>query len=194
MIVLAIILLANPVYVDELLIYSTNSDDFYLGHLYHAAITGLGFVMLFGAGERVIAKEHQLDIAVVVTSIAVLSVVAFVLYSWLIAEFIAPGRTGILGAGHRKTFIASLVAAFFVAGAAVAARRPRLLIGVPIVLVAGGLFLALDPSYGFRVGDIVFLAVFHHLLGVPLLGTLLLLAAAVVGGVWGRSQPRTLPA
>lgn len=187
-------LLANPLYLDGLLSYSTESHNWTLGHQFHAAIAALGFVAVLGAVALGTALPDRYGLVETIAAIAVTTVVLYAGYSTFVAGALAPADTLVLGYGRRKTVVASVVAALFVVGGAVGGRSRHVLVGVPLALLAGLGFVALEQGFHAPwvdalllvfLPEVLLLAVLPDVLGTPFLGTLLYALALLFGGWFG---------
>lgn len=188
MLILALILLANPLYLQDPFI--DRSIGFYIGPLFHAALSGLGFMVLFGAIASLWSISNRMNIEMAVTSIGILGVIGYVAFVWLITGPGGLSETRILGWGHRKTYIVSVVAALFVTGTAISARRSSVLWGVPVVLIIGMAFFAMDQIRGYRLITDIFGIVFNGfvVLGIPVIGLFLLAFGGIFGGIWAHFE------
>jgi hypothetical protein len=182
-VIAGVALLANPLYLDRLLVYPTVGDGFAIGGHYHAALAGLGLVLALGAVAPFV-PDGRVD---PVLAVAVGAVLLFVGYEAVVGAAMDPRETRILGYGHRKTFIVGVVASLFALGAAATSERTPavalapLLLGLTFVVVSRGIAGTLPL-------DLLLLLFSADLLGVPFLGGLAVAAAAVVGGVVGRVE------
>lgn len=179
------VLLANPLYLDGLLYYPTSGDNWAVGGQFHAAISALGLVAVLGATAITTSLPDRYGLAETIAAVAVATVVLFASYSSLVAGALAPPDTRILGYGHRKTFVAAVVAALFVVGGAVGGRCRRALAGVPLALLTGLGFVALAPWFRVPWADVLLLAFLPDVLGIPFVGTALYAVAVLFGGVLG---------
>lgn len=188
LLVVGSILLVNPLYLDGLLVYPTGGDGFAIGGLYYAAVAGLGLVSVLAGLSMVLSLPERHGVATTISAIAIATVVLFVGYSRIVFGLVDVGETRILGYGHRKTFVVSVAAALFVAGGAVAGRRPSGLMGIPLVIGLGLVFVRTSRTgihFPLLYFDLALLIAKSDLLGIPYLGGVILSIAGWVGGAFG---------
>ncbi|MFB6137421.1 MAG: hypothetical protein ABEJ42_03640 [Halobacteriaceae archaeon] len=181
-------LLANPLYLGELLVYPTAGDGFAIDALYFAAFAGLGFVLVFAALAAAVGLPGRVGLTAAVAAIALGSVVAFVAYEWLVTTVLyADPPAVITGYGHRETVVVATLGALVALGAAAGSRRWRVAIVAPLSLALGVEFYATGRFLPrLVVGDAFLLAFKADVLGIPLLGGLLYAAALALGLFVGR--------
>lgn len=178
-----IALLANPIYLDGMLPYPTEGDGFAAGGLYHAVISGLGLVLAVGALAAASAGRTAVD---PVLGVCVAAVLLFVGYEAVVGAAMDPFETRILGYGHRKTFLVGLVAAAFALGAGATSDRSPSLALVPFLLGLAFVVAERGPPVTLPL-DLLLVLFSADLLGVPSLGGLAFVAAALFGGALGRT-------
>jgi hypothetical protein len=176
-----IALLVNPLYLDGMLPYPTEGDGFAIGGLYHAVVAGLGLLMVLGALAAAGADRTAADPVLVV---CVAAVPLFVGYEAVVGAVVDPLETRILGYGHRKTFVVGVVAAAFALGAGATSDRSPSLALVPLLLGLG--FVVVERRLPLTLPLDLLLVLFSaDLLGVPFLGSLAFVGAALFGGGLG---------
>lgn len=182
----AVALIANPLYLDGLLIYPVSGDGFNVGPQYHAALAGLGLLVLLSAAIWLLPVEIHDETELVILGSALGVITVYVLYQWIVGVSMDPRETYLLGSGHRKTLIVSTLVVVFTIGAGVTAREPQIGFLAPLLYLPGILLVLVEPRSLFpTILDHLLLVASSDLLGIPLLGGLVLLAAAVYGSWFG---------
>lgn len=180
-------LIANPLYLDAVSIYPGGGWQFL--PMFHAALTALGALCGFtGAGRIAEAVSPRLDTRTPV--VWALATVVFVpVYGIVLEATTSPSGEVLTGYGARKAFVAALIASAFLLGTVTVDRRRRpAAVGMALPLVA--LFPVLvEWRTGALLGpvlDVYFLLTGAPILEIPYLGSVLIVAAFVLGGFRAR--------
>ena len=178
---MGILLLSNPLYLDELSVYP--GVGWGSLPLFYAALSTLGMLLLGIAGAITFGRTPSTRS---IFAVAVVGVVGFGLFD--LSLFVLPGvEFELANYTARRLFVGSLVAASFALGAASRFGNRRT-VGAALALPLPAFVLLLvdwrfDPILGPAL-DMLFFLREEVLLGVPYLGTILLIAAAVIGAGW----------
>lgn len=174
-----ILLLANPIYLGRLSIYP---------------LVGWGDLPLFSAGLAVLGVlgvlaavvmhiEYSGDVRAWI-GISVATVPAFAMYDILLSLVWLPSTDAITGFFHTQLIVGSLIVAAFSAGALFRAGY-RWSVGIPVLNVLPYIVIYLtiwqfDPILEPAVDLLIFFTD-DRILGIPYLGTILVLIAGVLG-------------
>lgn len=195
LLLLGVVTVLNPLYLDQMLPYPTRGDGWDLTGLYYAALSTVGFLFLSG-GAYAVGRRDRLT-AKQALGLAVLAVAMFVGFNYVWNRAIID-VLGVRGASHSElrylinplkypggetVFIESVVALLFPLGIAVSDRDRS-----GVLLVVGGIVTALviDLLLSFPIGyagvlGLVLLLVSSDLLDIPFLGALIAFIPFVFG-------------
>ena len=170
--------LAHPLYLERFLIYPGVEWSFV--PLVHAALSAVGALLV--AGGIVVARGRAVRLrGWVGLAVAVVAVVP--LYGVLLAAT-GPLDPSFPGSGIRRAFVAGLFAGAFLVGGGLAGGRPRRAaagIAVPVVLLVPVVVEWTQGALLEPVLELYFLLTGAPISGIPYLGSLLLVSAALLG-------------
>ena len=177
-----ILLLLNPLYLDELSVYP--GVGWGSLPLFYAALGTLGMLSLAIAGAITIGRTPDVRS---VFAVAIVGVVGFGLFDLLL--FILPEiEFELANYATRRLFVSTIVATSFVLGAVSRfGNRSSVAAALAIPLPAFVVLLVdwrFDPILG-PLLDMLFFLRAEVVLGVPYLGIILLVVAALLGAGWG---------
>lgn len=189
LVVSGLLLLAHPFYIEPLLIYPGTNWTFL--PLFHAAFTSLAVVTLVAGWVTIRTRKptgRALSLFVAVT-------ILFVpLYGIMIVTLVGTDGPSHLTYGIRRTFVGSLVVTMFLFGYGLT-QQDRSVIGLAVLTPTVPLVMVLMEWRTSALLEPVlegyFLLTGNPILGIPYLGTWLLLVATVIGvwtGIWGISD------
>lgn len=177
-----VLLLLNPLYLDDLSVYPGVGWESL--PLFYAALGTLGMLSLGIAVAITIGRTFDVRS---VFAVAIVGVVGFGLSDLLL--FILPEiEFGLANYATRRLFVSTLVAASFALGA-VSRFRSRRSVAAALALPLPAFVILLvdwrfDPILGPTL-DMLFFLRAEVILGVPYLGFVLLVLAALLGAGWG---------
>ena len=177
-----VLLLLNPLYLDEFSVYP--GVGWGSLPLFYAALSTLGVLSLGIAGAITIGRIPDVRS---IFAVAIVGVVGFGLFD--LSLFVLPEiEFELANYATRRLFVSTLVAASFALGA-VSRFRSRLSVAAALALPLPAFVILLvdwrfDPILGPAL-DMLFFLRAEVILGVPYLGFVLLIVAALLGAGWG---------
>lgn len=175
-----VVLLANPAYLDSLSVYPGIGWE--ILPLFHAALGSTGMLLVGIAGALATGRAGEPRAVLAVAGFALAGFVGYDVVLALLGEF-----DPVAGYATRRFLLASLVAAGFALGASLPGGHLRTAAaGVALPIPGLVAFLAdwrFDPILE-PVLDLAFFLRAEVVLGIPYLGSVLLVAAVVLGIGW----------
>lgn len=190
---IGLLLALNPLYLDRLLTYPSAGDGFGVRPLFFAAFTGLGLLLLVSSAVLLFGERSDAKPASVIIGSSVSTIAVAICYLWVLQVSVDPRQTHLFGYGHRKTIVLTTVVVAFAFWAGVTAGMPEMSLLAPLLYLPGIVLVLLGQQSLFTtILDHLLLVVSNDVLGIPLLGSMLLVAAALYGSWFGRQMTKTV--